>query len=344
MNTQETKVTETTLQVFDSEEFGEIRTVIINEEVWFVGKDVADALGYEAARNAIKNHVNEKDKLRHQISASGQMREMTLINESGLYSLVLSSKLPNAKKFQHWVTSQVLPSIRKTGSYSICQDQQPMDDIAMFEAVNIQLGLSLKIIKEHDRKISAIEKRTAVLEDRTNKAETTAKAVFFNQEDQQVKLIAQSHRLDEHNERITAVEEKIDDRAFAYPDKKKAKKISNRMFRICEARRQQDLGSEAETVYEIPQYIEYLKEYAISSLEQTTGRNIAREVQAAQSYYLRKYFEAKAKDKSPSLDILRPAAIRNLTQISYISSDPDLYTQLMLILDSFDYGGSEDAE
>lgn len=105
------------LKIFSSPEFGSIRTIEQNNEVWFVGKDVADALGYERADNAIRNHVDNEDKLMHQISASGQNRNMVIINESGLYSLVLSSKLPTAKQFKRWVTSDVLPTIRKTGGY-----------------------------------------------------------------------------------------------------------------------------------------------------------------------------------------------------------------------------------
>lgn len=105
------------LQIFNNEEFGDIRVLNIENESWFVGKDIADILGYERTDNAIRTHVDEEDKLMHQISASGQNRNMTIINESGLYSLILSSKLPNAKKFKRWVTSEVLPSIRKTGAY-----------------------------------------------------------------------------------------------------------------------------------------------------------------------------------------------------------------------------------
>ena len=107
------------LQVFDNQEFGQVRTVVINNEPYFVGKDVAGILGYAAERNAIAAHVDDEDKLTHQISASGQMREVTIINESGLYSLILSSKLPTAKRFKHWVTSEVLPALRKTGSYTV---------------------------------------------------------------------------------------------------------------------------------------------------------------------------------------------------------------------------------
>lgn len=91
----------------------------IGGEPWFVGKDVAVSLGYERPDNAIRLHVDEEDRLMHQISASGQNRNVIVINESGLYSLVLFSKLPTAKKFKRWVTSEVLPSIRKNGVYSL---------------------------------------------------------------------------------------------------------------------------------------------------------------------------------------------------------------------------------
>ena len=105
------------LQIFDSPDFGQIRTIQQNGEPWFVGKDVAKILGYERADNAIRNHVDDEDKLMHQISASGQNREMYIINESGLYSLILSSKMPKAKEFKRWVTSEVIPAIRKHGGY-----------------------------------------------------------------------------------------------------------------------------------------------------------------------------------------------------------------------------------
>lgn len=105
------------LQIFNSPDFGQIRTIQQNGEPWFVGKDVAKILGYERADNAIRNHVDDEDKLMHQISASGQNREMYIINESGLYSLILSSKMPKAKEFKRWVTSEVIPAIRKHGGY-----------------------------------------------------------------------------------------------------------------------------------------------------------------------------------------------------------------------------------
>lgn len=99
---------------FDSRD---VRTLTINDEPWFVGKDVATILGYKNTKDALSKHVDDEDKLGSQIATSGQNREMTIINESGLYSLILSSKLPSAKKFKRWVTSEVLPAIRKHGAY-----------------------------------------------------------------------------------------------------------------------------------------------------------------------------------------------------------------------------------
>lgn len=105
------------LMVFNNPEFGEIRSVEIDGEPWLVGKDVAAALGYSNPRKALTDHVDEEDKGVTKCDTPGGTQEMTIINESGLYSLILSSKLPAAKKFKRWVTSEVLPSIRKTGGY-----------------------------------------------------------------------------------------------------------------------------------------------------------------------------------------------------------------------------------
>lgn len=106
------------LRIFNNADFGDIRTVEQNGGIWFVGKDVAEALGYSNPSNAVISHVDDEDKLRTQIKYAGQNREVSIINESGLYSLVLSSKLPSAKAFKRWITSEVIPSIRKTGSYN----------------------------------------------------------------------------------------------------------------------------------------------------------------------------------------------------------------------------------
>jgi prophage antirepressor-like protein len=110
------------MQIFNSKEFGYIRTTTINNEPWFVGKDVAKALGYgegKSLNNAILNHVSEEDKGVTELVTPGGKQKMTIINESGLYSLIFGSKLDSAKRFKRWVTSEVLPSIRRTGSYGI---------------------------------------------------------------------------------------------------------------------------------------------------------------------------------------------------------------------------------
>ncbi len=107
------------LKIFENAEFGSIRTVEIDNEPYFVGKDIAEVLGYSKPRNAIASHVDEEDKKDAPIQGDlGGKQSMTVINESGLYSLILSSKLPSAKRFKHWVTSEVLPTIRKHGMYA----------------------------------------------------------------------------------------------------------------------------------------------------------------------------------------------------------------------------------
>ncbi len=108
------------LQIFKNEEFGEVRTVTIDNEPWFVGKDVAEALGYSDTNKAVAMHVeNEDKKLNDKTSPSFGQRGATLINESGLYALIFGSKLESAKRFKHWVTSEVLPTIRRTGGYQM---------------------------------------------------------------------------------------------------------------------------------------------------------------------------------------------------------------------------------
>ncbi len=109
------------LKIFENTEFGSVRTLMVNDNPYFVGKDVSEILGYTNTRKALTDHVDGEDKLDGVTIRDSMGREQTpiLINESGLYSLILSSKMPNAKKFKHWVTAEVLPSIRKTGTYSI---------------------------------------------------------------------------------------------------------------------------------------------------------------------------------------------------------------------------------
>ena len=127
---------ENKLQLFNFEN-QQVRTLTVDGEPYFVGKDVATILGYKNGSRDINTHVDEEDKLRYQISTAGQMRDQILINESGLYSLILSSKLPNAKKFKRWVTSEVLPAIRKTGSYQLPKTPEERLKLAMEATIHL---------------------------------------------------------------------------------------------------------------------------------------------------------------------------------------------------------------
>ena len=113
-------------QIFKNEEFGQIRTYTVNGETYFVGKDVASALGYTNPQKAIRDHVDEEDKLGERIVLSGQNREIIVINESGLYALILSSKLDSARRFKRWVTAEVLPAIRRNGRYELEQHNKQL--------------------------------------------------------------------------------------------------------------------------------------------------------------------------------------------------------------------------
>ncbi|MGJ3709061.1 phage antirepressor [Limosilactobacillus fermentum] len=138
---------ENQLQVFDFEG-SNVRTVNIDGNPYFVGKDVATILGYKNTKDALLKHVDDEDKLGSQIATSGQNREMKVINESGLYSLILSSKLPSAKKFKRWVTSEVLPAIRKTGAYQAKPKDNYQIPATYGEALQLAATLQTKI--EHD--------------------------------------------------------------------------------------------------------------------------------------------------------------------------------------------------
>lgn len=126
------------LQIFNNEEFGEIRTVEIDGKIYFVGKDVANALGYSNPQKALHDHVDEEDKtLNDSFTVNGT--KGILINESGLYSLILSSKMPNAKKFKRWVTSEVLPALRKTGTYEMSNMSTEMKAILMLDQKQVKM-------------------------------------------------------------------------------------------------------------------------------------------------------------------------------------------------------------
>ena len=142
------------IKVFNNPSFGEIRTIVMNSEPWFVGKDVAEILGYAKARNAISAHVDPEDKKDAPIQGPlGGTQEMTIINESGLYSLILSSKLPTAKKFKRWVTSEVLPAIRKHGAYLT---EQKVEEILTNPDTIIKLATRLKEEREARKQAEAL--------------------------------------------------------------------------------------------------------------------------------------------------------------------------------------------
>ena len=133
------------LQLFSNPEFGAVRAVDIDGEPWLVGKDVAQVLGYNDTDQALRKHVDDEDKLTRQIDGSGQGRSMTIINESGLYALALSSKLPGARKFRRWVTAEVLPAIRRTGGYDI-----PKDDPSALRALAVSMERRLQLEAENE--------------------------------------------------------------------------------------------------------------------------------------------------------------------------------------------------
>ena len=144
------------IEIFKNKIFGEIRTLLINDEVWFVGKDVAEALGYSDTFGALKKHIDNEDKQNCQNDSFGTPRGMTIINESGLYSLILSSKLPQAKEFKRWVTTEVIPSIRKHGGYLT---PQKIEEILVNPDTLIHLATILKEEKEKNETLVLVNKQ-----------------------------------------------------------------------------------------------------------------------------------------------------------------------------------------
>lgn len=142
------------IKIFEHEQFGSVRTILIDGQPWFVGKDVAKALGYSKSENALQRHVDEEDKslTPFQGGCSTGRQNTTIINESGLYSLILSSKLPNAKKFKRWVTSEVLPSIRKYGMYAT---EQTIDNVLNGTEEAEKLFIQLKEEKLRTRELES---------------------------------------------------------------------------------------------------------------------------------------------------------------------------------------------
>lgn len=152
------------LKIFNNPEFGEIRAIIIDGEPWFVGRDIALELGYAKPQNALRDNVDEGDARKWGIpDANNHIQKMIMVNESGLYSLIFGSKLENAKKFKRWVTSEVLPSIRKTGTYSMTKLQSvseiPLGELASYlkvmDRVAHRESLAPQKIAENFKKVSA---------------------------------------------------------------------------------------------------------------------------------------------------------------------------------------------
>lgn len=163
------------LKVFENPTFGQVRTIEIDNEPWFVGKDVAEALGYAKPENAIAAHVEKEDKTTTLIQGTGSnyKSKTVIINESGLYSLILSSKLPGAKEFKRWVTSEVIPSIRKTGGY---MTQETLEAAILNPDYLLQVVTALKA--ETDKR-KALEVVNATLT--VDKAIMQPKADYFDE-------------------------------------------------------------------------------------------------------------------------------------------------------------------
>ena len=138
------------ITIFNSQEFGNIRTVTIDGEPWFVGKDVAEALGFTNPRDAISTHVFDEDKGVESIDTLGGKQKMTVVNASGLYALIFGSRLKIAQRFKHWVTSEVLPEVRKTGGYQ--------KQLSPVEMMRLQLGM----IDDHESRIENLENNMVI--------------------------------------------------------------------------------------------------------------------------------------------------------------------------------------
>lgn len=155
------------VQVFNFEA-NEVRTVVINDEVWLVAKDVANALGYSRTADAVKAHVDEEDKLTRRFTDSGQARNMTVINQSGVISLALSSKLPSARKFKRWITSEVIPSVLKHGVYLT---DQKIEEVLTSPDTIIRLATELK--EERQAKL-VLQQQNSVLLQQNNELKPKA--------------------------------------------------------------------------------------------------------------------------------------------------------------------------
>lgn len=156
------------LQIFSNPEFGQVRTVEIDGQPWLVGKDVAEALGYKNTKDALERHVDDEDKRQNDgvviHDSIGREQHPVIINESGLYSLILSSKMPKAKAFKHWVTSEVLPALRRNGVYETVKAQQHIEQL---EATNERLTAAIKTVSTAKEQLAeVIDTRNDMLKQR----------------------------------------------------------------------------------------------------------------------------------------------------------------------------------
>ena len=173
---------ENTVKIFSSKEFGEVRTVTIDNEPWFVGKDVATSLGYKNTRQALATNVMDEDKGVHSMDTPSGIQQMTVINESGLYALIFGSKLESAKRFKHWVTSEVLPSIRKHGVYAV-------DELLQNPDMAIKAFTALKEEREKNKVLRADNERMKPKEIFADAVATSTQSILIGQ---LAKLICQN--------------------------------------------------------------------------------------------------------------------------------------------------------
>lgn len=158
------------IQIFNNPDFGEIRTITINGEPWFVGNDCAKALGFKDPYSGVRKNVDAEDKLTCPVGSGGETRNMNVINESGLYSLIFGSKLESAKKFKSWVTKEVLPSIRKTGGYSA--PKTIPEQIQLLAQGNVEVNKRIDIIEE---RFNDFEKSLPLLPNEADKVSNAVK-------------------------------------------------------------------------------------------------------------------------------------------------------------------------
>lgn len=168
------------VKVFENPEFGSVRTIAIDGEPWFTGKDVAAALGYRDTKNALKAHVESEDKRGWQITTPSGKQNMTVINESGLYALIFGSRLPSARKFKRWVTSEVLPAIRKTGSYGERTEKLMEITEQLTQAAVMIVQATSSITQSVNRLIDAVDRLSAEKPDEKQISEIECGKRFVN--------------------------------------------------------------------------------------------------------------------------------------------------------------------